>query len=235
MVAGLLASATATVQAAVIYFNQGVPQNSSRFNPGTREAGDEITLGGPVTGGVDADHAIPDSFNFNMWAQGYTGMPVIQGQVRFYANDGPLIGAAHQPGTLLWDSTIFPIQLQTSGGTPILNPTDITLYNIAFTTDLAGVVLPKSFTWSAQFSDLQGGSAGLLFNTPPLVGNNFTDYWLKNGSWSLMGGGGTTWDFDAAMTGVAVPEPAPMLTIACVLALGGFVAWRSRSKRQVAA
>ena len=239
---GLLATATLTAPAAVVYDNYttsvGVNLNSQGL-----QIGDEISLGGPVTGVPGADHALLTRFQFNAWANDFTGNPTIQAQVRFYANDGAPLGLANRPGTQLWDSGLFPILLQTTAGGPVDGLT--TYYNIDFlasdlSSGLQGVVVPKDFTWSVQFSSLGAGSAGVPLYSPPTVGNNFTDYWVNTGSplfdWTLRGGPPPgPYDFQASFEGIAVPEPAPMLTMGCVIALGGFVAWRSRSKSRATA
>ena len=73
------------------------------------------------------------------------------------------------PGSLIYDSGLFGI-----------GSLDAT-YHLALS-----VTVPHSFTWSVQFSDLGGGTAGVELYSPPGAGNNYKDYWLKTGSgWEL--------------------------------------------------
>ena len=247
---GLLATAGLSVQAAVVYNNLAPSSTdyTQRFNAGNTGGtsslvGDEVTLGGPVTGGAGADHATLSLFQFDMWASGIAS-PVlnpaqIQAQVRFYANDGAPLGTqgTHLPGSTLWDSGLFPITIQNTSSTDVL-PGDVTLYNIAFTTDVAGLVVPQDFTWAIQFSGLgANGMAGPLLWDPNSVGSSYPDYWFYNdttSAWELRGAGSTIWNFASEFEGTAVPEPAPILAMACVILVGGMVAWRARSKTAVA-
>jgi hypothetical protein len=245
--AGCLAISGFTAQAAVVYSNYATP--SGALNPLGLEIGDQVVMGGPVTGGAGANMAALTRFQCEVYASGYTGNPQIQAQVRFYANDGTPQGTSPRPGSTLWNSGVFPIQLQTTTGGAVDGLT--TYYNLNFLSSdplsgLQNIIVPQVFTWSIQFSGLGGGDAGVVLYSPPTVGASSgipgsTDYWVKTlipNQWSLQGpgpGDPNMYDFGALFEGTAVPEPAPMLTMACVIGLGGFVAWRSRFKARATA
>ena len=241
--AGFLAAGASIAQAAVVYHNYTTP--SGALNPLGLQIGDQVVMGGPVTGGAGANMAALTRFQCEVYASRYTGSPTIQAQVRFYANDGTPQGTSPRPGSVLWNSGVFPIQLTASIGGP-------TYYNLNFLSSdplsgLQNVIVPQIFTWSIQFSGLGGGDAGVVLYSPPTVGGSSgipgsSDFWVNSGSplneWSLRGpsaGDPNIYDFGALFEGTAVPEPAPMLTMACVIGLGGFVAWRSRSKARATA
>lgn len=246
---GVVLSAMPSAQSAVLYSNYGNSQILNFF-PGAglegSEFGDEVML--DISGGAPA--ALLSRFQFNAVAKGYTGNPTINAQVRFYANDGPPLGTTPRPGTQIWDSLVFPITLgiMPPGWVPgdplgpIPNVGTVTEYNFDFNSaDIAsllqGVIVPKDFTWTVQFSNLGGGTAGLPIFGPPNIGNGYTDYWLKtNPTWSLFGGApgdNTDYSFAGAFEGTPVPEPGS-IAMACVVCLGGLVAWRKRSKANVA-
>ena len=225
-----LMASSASLTAAVLYNNTStdLSKNFSLGNSGNTsiEAGDQVVL--------NTTHVTPtiQNFQFGAWAQGYTGNPTVQGQVRFYANNG----AGGAPGSVLYNSGLFPIALQTIGGGAIGNASDITYYQINFTTADFGnnLVVPKNMTWSVQFSDLQGGELGVRLFSPPTVGQNWTDYWENSGSWTRMVGAGplagVNMDFNGYFDGLTVPEPAPMLAMGVLGAIGSFVAWRRSRK-----
>lgn len=233
---GLACSLTAA-QAAVVYNNFTTSQNLNYYPaPFTGgEVGDQVilnTAGIPLFGGM----AKMESFKFNVAAKGYTANPTINAQVRFYANDGGFVGLAQMPGTKLWESTVFPITIQDSGGGPV-GPGDTTYYSVEFTSDVMGLLVPGNFTWTVQFSNLGAGEAGLQLYGPPSVGNGYTDYWLNVSPvpnvpvWTLWGPTNPNdpdYSFGAMIT--AVPEPGSMLTMACIVGVGGLVAWRRRAK-----
>jgi hypothetical protein len=166
---------------------------SAGFNTGAAEVGDEVVLSG------SSAYALISTFVFQYWTSS-TLSSSATAQVRFYDNNGTLyVAGRNRPGTLLWDSGAFPIGAA---------PTSATL---TFTDDFgSGVLVPKRFTWTVQFSSLGSGSAGLDVFNPPTTGSSTDDYWFRAGSssdWSMGTISGTPVNFGARFEGTAVPEP----------------------------
>jgi hypothetical protein len=73
----------------------------------------------------------------------------------------------------------------------------------------------QTFTWAVSLNGLDTGeSAGLWIYTPPTVGNNYRDYWYKDGSGWQLRAGAQAIDFEAKIgssdvlpTGVTVTAP----------------------------
>jgi hypothetical protein len=224
---GLASSASA-----LVYDNYnsplGINLNAGNTAGVSSWVGDEVVM--DVSALPGATHVRLSSFQFQAYATGFTDGQNITARVRFYANDGPLLGATPTPGSVLWDSNPFPITIQANPPGPVA-PGDITYYNILFNADVNNRWVPEQFTWAVQFSDLGAGSAGVPLFSPPSIGGNFTDYWLNSGGgWTLQGSPGFSYDFAAQFDGVAVPEPGSVVTMSCIAVLGGFVAWRKRVK-----
>ena len=65
-------------------------------------------------------------------------------------------------------------------------------------------------TWSVQFRGMGAtDSVGVDLYTPPVVGQDYPDYWLNtNGNWMLMtNNSGVHVDFGAVMEARALPQP----------------------------
>jgi hypothetical protein len=146
-----------------------------RFDPGELEVGDEIVLTGPV------EHV--GQFSLGFWgfgtnAGGFTG--AVRARLRFYRNDGPPSPAGHPgPGTMLFDSGLFPIPAATHA----------TLRFEDFQLDAEvplSTALPETMTWSIQFTGLASGdAAGLDLFSPAGVGGNRASFWAREaGAWS---------------------------------------------------
>jgi len=160
-------------QSQLVYNNSTIDQNV-RFNPGTNEVGDQITLAGTARGVTD--------FTFQYWGTNFLGNDE-QARVRFYKNDGAASPqGALAPGTVIFDSDWFSI-VATNRATLVF--TDFSSGGGALIPLRAG--LPDTFTWTVQFSGIGiGESAGVDLYGPPTVGGRFSDYWDKTGSgWTL--------------------------------------------------
>ncbi len=164
----LILSTFVCADASIVYDNTTTSEQSywplsvnftPPFTPGFYEGGDQITLSGTeryVTNIVI------------LAAGGPSG--TVDAEVRLYKNDG--IGGT--PGTLLWDSGIFDdLAFQSS-------PT----YN-SYAFDVPYVLVPDTFTWTVQFTDLQTVySMGPRFFDPPTVGSSDDFVWVDVGGWS---------------------------------------------------
>lgn len=159
---------------------------STIFNPDTLEVGDEIILAG---GGRSLTN-----FTFQYTLSGGSATA----QLRFYNNDGTPFNGYNTPETMFFDSGTFSI----GSGT----------HTLIFDADFgAGLLLPDSFTWSVQFSNVGvGETAGLDLFNPPTVGNNYNDYWENDGGvWTLKETtNGVPINFGAQVE--VVPEPSTM-------------------------
>jgi hypothetical protein len=193
----------------VVYDNS---QNdlSIRFNPGLTEVGDEIVL--------DGGARTVTNFTFQYW--GLTLGGSAQARVRFYANDGAASPAGPlKPNSLLFDSDWFSI---------ISTPRNTLIFDDFITgavQPLTGPV-PDSFTWSIQFQNLGGGTAGVDLYDPIVTGGNYNEYWDNDGinGWQYRGTNSPNINFAAKVS--AVPEPT-------VIGLGllgglGFLILRNR-------
>ncbi|MCL5096325.1 MAG: PEP-CTERM sorting domain-containing protein [Candidatus Omnitrophica bacterium] len=141
--------------------------------------------------------------------------------LKFYSNDGPNVfggttpPVTPAPGTLLYDSGVFPI----AAG-----------FN-TFTASGLSLNVPQDFTWSVTFGGVEGTEqVGLLFYNPPTVGSSFDDFWDKSsGQWELKDfAGSPVANFGARVT--AVPEPSTIqFAFMAGLAWCGWLAYRRRS------
>jgi hypothetical protein len=79
----------------------------------------------------------------------------------------------------------------------------------------SNLVVPDSFTWTAQFSNLGANQAGLLVYGPPTVGTSFDDFWLKtNSTWSTFQVGGGPSDFAARFGATVTVIPLSITSFA---------------------
>ena len=149
-----------------------------RFDPGPLEVGNEIILAG------SARYA--SLFSFEFWGfstGGYAFEGDVRARVRFYQNDGAVSPSGYpSPGTVLFDSGAFPIPATPAGRA--------TLIFDEFQMDAVVPLrtpLPNSFTWTVQFSGLSSNdSAGVDLYAPPVIGNNYSDYWERETNcWAL--------------------------------------------------
>ena len=196
-----LCSLPSLCYSAVVYDNliTADPQGRQYYptNNPTLEFGDQITLDNlNNTGARTLSHI--DFYYF------FSGTTVTTETWRFrlYANDG-VNGA---PGTVLFPGEERPVTLGDRG---------FNNQPIDFTLAVPPIVLPETFTWTVQFSNLGAGeTGGLLVYGPPAVGTSFPDFWQNDSTgWNRFTiGAGAVSDFAARFT--TVPEPG-------VLALGG--------------
>jgi hypothetical protein len=190
--------------AARIYDNS-VHNQSTRFDPGTNEVGDEIVL-------APGDRCLT-KFSFEFWGTNtlspFYFAGVVQARVRLYLNDGPITayGCYPTPGTRLFDSGWFELP-------PIPRAT------AEFS---GGLIIPaaRDLTWSVQFQGMgPTDSVGLDIYSNAVIGYSYDDYWENSGGdWELkinripMSFGAT---FEAARFETQLNSPAQ-------LPAGGFI------------
>ncbi|MFM1768571.1 MAG: hypothetical protein RJA22_1100 [Verrucomicrobiota bacterium] len=152
----------------VLYDNTAVRGTAARFGQDGLEFGEEIVLVGNGT-------YVVNEFQYEFFNDDPIGTNVLV-TLRFYANDG-LNGT---PGTLLYQTDAYGIPNTGSAG-----------YVITY--GGLNVSVPKSFTWTVEFSSFGALVAaglmdsGLDLYAIPTVGLTYDDYWERNslGDWEL--------------------------------------------------
>jgi hypothetical protein len=200
--AGLFAAFSFTAGATVIFDNtSSYNGNLLRLSSG-EEVGNEVTLGSGVT---------LTSFQFEYYSPDPVLNAALGVDVKFYANNGPLVNGYPTPAPLIYDSGWF---YNTLGGIPtgahdILYSSSDLYTTAAFnlSTGLPGNVLPSDFTYTITFSNV--GTNNIYI---PLANNtagvNYGDYWYNTGSgWSLLTNSVPA-NTLAVFNGTAVPEPS---------------------------
>lgn len=208
-VAIFLSALTAHAASTIVYSNATF-YSGSFLNPGLSEVGDEIILG--------AGPRVAESFRFEYYGSGFHGNESFE--IRFYNNNGP----TNYPNTIFYDSGLQSLAAPT-------DPSGRATYQFDLT--YASLVLPDDFTWSVQFGGVDSGVgevAGPVIYDPPTVGNNFDDYWVRNGlgNWQLTSNASPV-SFGAAIT--TVPEPSTYM-LAIVGGLCGFALINRRRSRK---
>jgi hypothetical protein len=187
----------------VIIFDNATNDLSVRFDPGTNEVGDEIILAGSAR--------YLTYFSFEFYAIN-TNHPAtlggtVNGRVRFYENDGPSFNGYLTPGTVFYDSGWFSVSDLLGGAT---TPRSTIYFSTA---DFGGaplyIPIPGSnMTWSVQFQESDPtDDVGLDLYSPPVVGQDYPDYWMNlnnSGSWALKSNTVPV-DFAALMLANAAP------------------------------
>lgn len=199
IVALLLAGAWSEAHAGTIYDNTTTLRGEFGFSQ--KQLGGEVHAAG-------TDRLVTDLF-IGMYRKGDPGPADMQ--ARLYANDG--LGG--NPGTLLWQSPLLQ-NVHLSSGIDLID----------FSVPM--VLVPDTFTWTVQFSNL---TTAVLLPTfdPPTIGDSLAN-------WE---GNGTVWaqvprsPFEARVEAVSeVPEPssAMLLLAGSTLVLFGRV-WCGRRGR----
>ena len=205
LVIGLVGAAlTSPLEAATTIFGNSVTDLEVRFDPGALEVGDQIVLAGT--------ERYLTYFDFEYWGVntldpgGATFAGAVEARVRFYLNDGALFNGYATPGTMFYDSGWF-------GGFPATDyyPYRQTLYfqaGVDFPS--GGLFIPDDeMTWTIQFQGMGASdTVGVDLFSPPVVGQDYPDYWENNGGWALMTNGVPV-NFAATMEAI-VPEPSSL-------------------------
>ena len=182
--------------AAIVYDNTANALTNSSgsqlYYASTSEFGNQIVL-------APGTNRVLSQFDFYYYYSG-TSATTTNGPIatiRFYKNDGGTNGA---PGTGFFTSD--PIMLVKGYVHEAL------AFNVA-----SNFVVPNTFTWTVQFSNLGTNLAGLLVYGPPTVGFTFDDFWVNTaGTWSTfrINGGSVPSDF-AARFGATVQTVPPTI------------------------
>ncbi len=202
LIIGVLGVRSALPLGATVIFGNSTHDQMTRFEFGTLELGDEILL----------DSHTPEryltNFSFEFWGTN-TADPTqfsqpVEARVRFYLNDGPEFHGYASPGTQFYDSDWFPVA-----------PTERSTLLFTAGTDLpwTGLYLPviSNMTWSIQFRGMgPTDSVGVDIYSPPEAGQDFPDYWEKDGQWRLLtNNAAVPTDFAARMEASAQPGVNP--------------------------
>ena len=175
--------------------------SSTRFDPGTTEVGDEITLG--------AGPRVLSIFKFEYWGTNFSGDETLT--FTLYKNDGPPTNGFATPLSVMYSETF--------GGPADLPATDKGA--LTFNLLAQNITLPDSFTWAVQFGGIDAGEgAGLsLTDSDPTVGSSHTDYWDNGSGWNVRTNTNPLQHMNfAAEIYTQVPEPGTL----ALAALGGF-------------
>ncbi len=192
------------------------------FVPGSVEVGNQVTLGG--------EERYIRRFGFGYWgsntvAGSFAG--VVQARVRFYNNDGPVVGAGPGPGTVLYDSGLLDLAATNNGSVEIED------FQLGSTVVPLVGRLPESLTWSVQFSGLTNNdTAGLSLFGPPVVGQVQTNSYWENGGqgWMLqtnLPGSDFGAQFEAVGQGVALSVLSTVTNATCGNGYSAARAWQA--------
>jgi hypothetical protein len=187
---------------ATTIFDNSVHDLTTRFNPGTLEVGDEVLLG--------STERYLTNFSFEYWglntlhSNSFSG--AVEARVKFYLNDGTVFNGYAAPGTVLYDSGWFSVSGPTARSTFVFTAGSDGIAS-------SGLYLPSSdITWSVQFSGMgTGDRVGVDIYSPPVVGQDYPDYWENNvglTDWTMMTNS-VPMDFAAKMDAM-VPEPSSL-------------------------
>lgn len=218
LLAGAFALSVSLTTTADVLFDNTVNDANQRFNPGTSEVGDQIVLSSTQPGPLS-------SFSFEYFGTStQSGQTLfagnVEGRVRFYSMDGTPFNGYASPGTAFYDSGWFSVPA----------PTERSTMNFTAGVDFppTGLFIPVGeMTWSIQFRGLGSGDVvGLDIFTPPVVGQDYPDYWVKEGNNWVLKQDAFPIDF-AARFEANIPEPSS-ITLLLFGGLGMFLMRRNR-------
>ena len=170
-------------RAEVVYNNSTTREtsggNALYFAQGGYEFGDEVLLN-------TAGSRFLTNFTLEYYAN--TLPPGATMRLRIYQNDGVGYGTNfNTPGSLLYDSSAFDIS-----GANGFNTLSFNQANSGF-----GIPVTGGFTWTVEFGNLGGQTAGLSLYDPATVGTNYNQMWEHSGTVGV-GTNGWVYRADAA-------------------------------------
>ena len=181
----------------VLVYDNWTNDLGSTLGVGTEEVGNQITLAGT--------ERYASRFALQYWGSNTVGAAFggsVSAEVRFYANDGPVLGNnPAAPGTPIYDSGPLGISA-TPNGAIVLEE-----FELSAVVPLTNA-LPDSFTWTVQFEGMTADDVvGLSLFGPPVAGQSLDGYWAQgtNGwQWEGQGGGSFGGQLSAVSRGVAL-------------------------------
>ena len=194
-----------------------------RFNPGTREVGDQIQL---ASAGALTTFAF-EFYGTNSLSPGNLAFSgAVEARVAIYLMDGPLFNGENTPGSPLYVSSWSTIPGPTIRNTFV--------YQAGQDFPAGGLLIPSTnITWSVQFRGMgPTDEVGVDIYSTPTVGKDYADYWQYDPS---LGGGVGGWlletnvvpvDFAARFQGT-IPEPS-IISLAVVGGAVMLIAGRRR-------
>ena len=233
LVVGLLGVASVMPLQSATIFDNSVSDLLTRFDPGTREVGDQIVLA--------STERYLTHFDFEYWGHSTTGdgstfAGAVQARVRFFENNGtPGYNGYLTPSDMFYQSAWFAIT-PTDGPGGALRAT----MNFDQAVDFpdGGLLIPvNEMTWTVQFQGMGGGdTVGVDIYSPPVsgYGSDYPDYWENSGTefvpaWTLLTNT-VPMDFAARMyANATIPEPSS-LTLSLLGGLG-ILAFARRLRR----
>lgn len=160
------------------------------------------------------------SFVYYSTNVGWSGS--VMANIQFYQNSGSPFNGYATPSPLFYETGSFALanpQQAFSTNAVMLTFAWQDIY-LNYNYDLAGggaavpmslgMALPSTFTMVYTFSGLTGADTLSLpvYNTP-VVGTNYNDYWVNNGSWALVTNTAGGVSFGAQFNNEATPAPEP--------------------------
>jgi hypothetical protein len=178
---------------------EGSSDYAVNFSTGPVEVGNDITLAYP--------NAIATNFNVQYFFTATNGVSGNEtAQVRFYLNDGALVSGTPSPGTKVYDSGVFNLNILPANG---VTPRSILAFDLmASGGNAMNLTNPlTSLTWTIQFNHLSASeSAGLTIYDPATAGGNHPTYWQNDGTgWQLEQVAGNPSNFGAQVYGT-IPQ-----------------------------
>jgi hypothetical protein len=197
---------------APLIYDNSVNDLLQRFDPGTLEVGDEITLAGT--------ERFLTMFSFEYWGTN-TASPgnlsfagAVEARIRFYNNDGAPFNGYPTPSSTFYDSGWF------GGFSP--TPRNTLVFTAGSDFPVNGLYMPvySNMTWSVEFRGMGlTDTVGVDLYSPPVVGSDTPDYWENDGGVWMLKTNVVPVDFASKMD-ATTPEPSSIV----LAAFGGFAA-----------
>jgi hypothetical protein len=206
-----------------VYGDQLLYDNSTTDTGNTLSFVNGETIGNEINLAPGITSASVTSFSYEIYSPDVTFSGAVQMEAFLYENNGPGDVNGHPtPSHVYYDSGVFSLPTPLSFASGVVGTVNF---------DLSGspVTVGNDLTLAVLVTGLANTDtlAMELFD-PAGTGQNYADYWLNNGSWTLLSTPTKT-DFGAQIIGV-VPEPSTVSLCISGALLLGFI-WL-RSSRQ---
>jgi subtilisin-like proprotein convertase family protein len=205
----------------VLVYDNWTNDLGSTLQAGTEEVGNQITLA--------ETQRYARRFALEYWGSNVVGAAFggpVSAEVRFYANDGPVVGNnPAAPGTLIYDSG--PLGISATPREAIV----LEEFALSALAPLANA-LPDSFTWTVQFAGMAVNDVvGLSLFGPPVGGQVLDGYWARGaGGWQRQGqgGGGFGGQLSAVSRGVELTVVNTVTNADCGNGFSATRTWQAR-------